>query len=61
MMKKSKATPKKTLGFQVDRILYQRLLDSAWSKRITISKLLRDCCEDSLYKEIIEEGKGLEA
>jgi hypothetical protein len=52
---------KKTLGFQVDKILYQRLADAAWRKRITLSKLLRQYCEDSLHKEIILEGEGLKA
>lgn len=61
MMKKSNANPKKNLGFQVDRILYQRLLDSAWTKRITLSKLLRKYCEESLYREIVSEGEELQA
>jgi hypothetical protein len=52
---------KKSLGFQVDKILYQRLADAAWRKRMTLSKLLRQYCEDSLLREIIEEGEGLQA
>jgi hypothetical protein len=57
----NKARNKKTLGFQVDRILHQRLLDAAWRKKKSLSSLLRGYCEDSLFMEIIEAGEDLKA
>lgn len=57
----NKARNKKTLGFQVDNILHQRLLDAAWRKKKSLSSLLRGYCEDSLFMEIIEAGEELKA
>jgi hypothetical protein len=31
--------PKKTLSFQVDSILRQRLLDASWRKRMSLSRI----------------------
>lgn len=54
-MKKSKyVIGKKKIGFQVDMILYQRLSDAAWRRRISLSKLIREYSEDGLFKEIVE-------
>jgi hypothetical protein len=54
-MNKSKyVIGKKKIGFQVDMILYQRLSDAAWRRRMSLSKLLREFSEDGLFKEILE-------
>jgi hypothetical protein len=54
MTKSNYAVGKKRIGFQVDMILYQRLSDSAWRRRISLSKLLREFSEDGLFKEILQ-------
>jgi len=61
-MKKSKYdVSKKKIGFQVDIILYQRLSDAAWRRRISLSKLIREYSEDGLFREIIEAGERMKA
>ncbi len=61
MTKSKYAVGKKKIGFQVDMILYQRLADSAWRRRISLSKLIREYSEDGLFREIIEAGEKLKA
>ncbi len=57
MKKIYNASPKKTLSFQIDDILYQRLLDASCRKGMCLSKVLRMYCEDCLFREIIEKNK----
>ena len=54
MTKSKYAVGKKKIGFQVDMILYQRLSDAAWRRRISLSKLIREYSEDGLFREILE-------
>lgn len=49
--------PKKTLTFQVESILSERLFDMAGRKGMSLSKMLRMYCEDSLFREVIEKNK----
>lgn len=61
-MNKSKyAVGKKKIGFQVDMILYQRISDAAWRRRISLSKVMREYSEDGLFREIIESGEKMKS
>jgi hypothetical protein len=61
MKKSNYIIGKKKIGFEVDMILYQRLADAAWRRRITLSRLLREYSKDGLFREIVEAGERLKA
>lgn len=52
-------TSKKNLSFQVDHILEKELQETAWRKRVTLSKLLREYCQDGLFREVIRVNNDL--